>query len=127
MSHAHSHSDHDSHTHSHDTHEYSADAPLPPSPSNYIYTALDLPRIQTLNEATPHSGRAVFEKGWSRHLDAEPELVSAPVPTSSSSSSSSSTASDDEHENQLLLYIPYAPRSPPFHSPEKRVAPETTL
>jgi hypothetical protein len=123
MSHSHSHGDASSHSHDHDDHDdsYSANAPLPPSPATYLYNPLDFSRILVLNEAIPGSGRAILEKGWSKHLDPMPELVSA------ASTADDSDDDEDDNEGEVLLYIPYVSPFPfvsylpPFSSLSKHL------
>ncbi|KAF8418523.1 PITH domain-containing protein [Tirmania nivea] len=87
MSHGH-HSCHDEHNHDGGSlHDHTDD--ITPATHSTLYQYIDHSRIQTLNETTPHSGRAIVEKPWDSRLSATP-LLRSPA--------------DDP---QLLMHIPF--------------------
>ncbi|KAH8724876.1 PITH domain-containing protein [Phaeosphaeriaceae sp. PMI808] len=75
MSHHHDacHSEH--HDHGGDDHDHTDD--ITPALQNLLYAQIDFPKLLTLNESTPNSGRAICEKTWSQRLDPTPELKSS--------------------------------------------------
>ncbi|KAK5660764.1 hypothetical protein OQA88_12130 [Cercophora sp. LCS_1] len=86
MSH-HCHDEHHDHGHSHgDEHDHSDD--ITPALQFSLYQHINFDEIVALNEAAPHSGKAVCKKPWTERLTIEPELES-------------------DADEQLLISIPF--------------------
>lgn len=83
----HCHDESHSHDHNHGAggHDHSDD--LTPALQSLLYQQIDFDSITTLNESSPHSGKAIVKKTWAERNDTSPELVS-------------------DADEQLLMYIP---------------------
>jgi hypothetical protein len=89
---SHCHGEHDGyshgdHSHSGDGHDHSND--ITPALQYSLYQHINFDGITTLNEAEPHSGKAITQKTWAERLQEQPELKS-------------------DADEQLLMQIPYA-------------------
>jgi PITH domain len=87
MSHPHDHDHSHDHNHSHEGHDHSHSAE--PVLQSNLYTRISFDSIITLNESTPHSGRALVKKTWTDRLSETPHLSS-------------------DVDEQLLMHIPFA-------------------
>ncbi|KAI4600608.1 hypothetical protein KJ359_000967 [Pestalotiopsis sp. 9143b] len=71
---------HDEHTHSHGgdghDHEHDHSDDITPALQHSLYEHIDFDKVETLNEATAGSGRAIVRKSWAERLQEEPELES---------------------------------------------------
>ena len=68
------HDEHDHSGHGHDEHDHSDD--ITPALQHSLYQHIDFDGVQTLNEETTGSGKAVLKKTWAERLDLEPEVAS---------------------------------------------------
>ncbi|KAI0025650.1 DUF1000 domain protein [Xylariomycetidae sp. FL0641] len=74
MSHCHDeHAGHGGHDHGHE-HDHSDD--ITPALQHSLYQHIKFDEINTMNEATSGSGKAIVKKDWSERLQPEPELAS---------------------------------------------------
>jgi hypothetical protein len=83
---SHCHDEQDGHSHA-DGHDHSDD--ITPALQYSLYQHINFDGITTLNEADPHSGKAITKKTWAERLQEQPELES-------------------DADEQLLMQIPYA-------------------
>lgn len=71
---------HDEHTHSHGgdghDHEHDHSDDITPALQHSLYEHIDFDKVETLNEATSGSGKAIVRKSWAERLQEEPELES---------------------------------------------------
>ncbi|KAI0163154.1 PITH domain-containing protein [Pestalotiopsis sp. NC0098] len=71
---------HDEHTHSHGgdghDHEHDHSDDITPALQHSLYEHIDFDKVETLNEATAGSGKAIVRKSWAERLQEEPELES---------------------------------------------------
>jgi len=67
----HGHHDHGDHDHEHD---HSDD--ITPALQHNLYQHINFDAINTMNEETTGSGRAIVRKTWAERLQEEPELAS---------------------------------------------------
>ncbi len=76
MSHCHDeHAGGHGHGHGHDhDHDHSDD--VTPAIQHSLYQHINFDAINTMNEVTPGSGKAIIKKTWAERLQVEPELVS---------------------------------------------------
>ncbi|KAI2631884.1 PITH domain-containing protein [Hypoxylon sp. NC1633] len=78
MSHCHNehqaHGGHDGHDHHDHEHDHSDD--ITPALQHSLYQHIKFDEINTLNEASIDSGKAIVKKTWAERLDLEPELAS---------------------------------------------------
>jgi hypothetical protein len=84
--HCHDEHDHAGHGHDHGEHDHSDD--ITPALQHSLYQHIDFDGVNTMNEATPGSGRAIVKKTWTERLQAEPELES-------------------DADEQIILNVPY--------------------
>ncbi|KAK7920374.1 hypothetical protein PG985_008396 [Apiospora marii] len=68
------HDEHDHSGHGHDEHDHSDD--ITPALQHSLYQHIDFDGVQTLNEETTGSGKAVLKKTWAERLEVEPEVAS---------------------------------------------------
>ena len=61
------------HNHDHD-HDHSDD--VTPAIQHLLYWHIKFTDVVTLNESSPHLGKAVLEKPWDQRMTVEPELSS---------------------------------------------------
>ncbi|KAI9701459.1 MAG: hypothetical protein M1836_001514 [Candelina mexicana] len=103
---SHCHDETNSHDHGHGVggHDHSDD--LTPALQSLLYQQIDFDAITTLNESTPHSGRAIVKKAWAERNEPTPELES-------------------DADEQLLIYIPFT-GSVKLHSVLVRTTPSPT-
>ncbi|KAI0013259.1 translation protein [Xylariaceae sp. FL0662B] len=74
MSHCHDeHAGHGGHDHDHE-HDHSDD--ITPALQHSLYQHIRFDDINTMNEASPGSGKAIVKKTWAERLEPEPELAS---------------------------------------------------
>ncbi|KAK6070545.1 hypothetical protein SCUP234_03100 [Seiridium cupressi] len=75
-----SHHCHDEHSHSHGgdghDHEHDHSDDITPALQHSLYQHIDFDSVNTMNEATAGSGKAIIKKTWVERLQTEPELES---------------------------------------------------
>ncbi|KAK4189986.1 PITH domain-containing protein [Podospora australis] len=82
------HHDHSGHDHSHAGGEHDHSDDITPALQFSLYQHIDFDQVNTLNEATYGSGKAVVKKTWAERLQPEPEVES-------------------DADEQLLMNIPF--------------------
>ncbi|KAI1136578.1 DUF1000-domain-containing protein [Hypoxylon sp. FL0543] len=75
MSHCHDEHEGHGHGHGHD-HEHDHSDDITPALQHSLYQHIKFDEINTMNEATPGSGKAIVKKTWAERLQTEPELES---------------------------------------------------
>jgi hypothetical protein len=76
MSHCHDeHASHGHGGHDHD-HEHDHSDDITPALQHSLYQYIDFDAVNTMNEATTGSGKAIIKKTWAERLEMEPELES---------------------------------------------------
>ncbi|OTA96671.1 hypothetical protein M434DRAFT_392604 [Hypoxylon sp. CO27-5] len=72
---SHCHDEHEGHGHDHD-HEHDHSDDITPALQHSLYQHIKFDEINTMNEATQDSGKAIVKKTWAERLQPEPELES---------------------------------------------------
>ncbi|KAI1418089.1 DUF1000-domain-containing protein [Hypoxylon sp. FL1857] len=72
---SHCHDEHEGHGHDHD-HEHDHSDDITPALQHSLYQHIKFDEINTMNEATQDSGKAIVKKTWAERLQTEPELES---------------------------------------------------
>ncbi|KAI0843475.1 translation protein [Hypoxylon sp. FL0890] len=72
---SHCHDEHEGHGHDHD-HEHDHSDDITPALQHSLYQHIKFDEINTMNEATQDSGKAIVKKTWAERLQLEPELES---------------------------------------------------
>ncbi|KAK7756405.1 hypothetical protein SLS62_001631 [Diatrype stigma] len=74
---SHCHDEHAGHGHGgHDHHEHDHSDDITPAIQHSLYQHINFDAINTMNEASPGSGKAIVKKTWAERLQEEPELAS---------------------------------------------------
>ncbi|KAI1373774.1 DUF1000 domain protein [Hypoxylon crocopeplum] len=73
---SHCHDEHDGHGHDHHDHEHDHSDDITPALQHSLYQHINFDGINTMNEASSGSGKAIVKKTWAERLQTEPELAS---------------------------------------------------
>lgn len=77
MSHCHDeHASHGGHSHGDHGHEHDHSDDITPALQYSLYQHINFDAVNTMNEETTGSGRAIVKKTWAERLQEQPELAS---------------------------------------------------